>query len=408
MKNIKKFLSLLLTFLLLTTGAINFNAYAYETLKQDKGNTNNVFLSEEEVFEALAYTSSNQALKRSINSQKKLSPSGAIIDSFDAESYSKYTNDEYGGMYLNDDGILVLCYVSESNTLKSLQKFSDEQNLLKTYKTLFNPNNEFVCNYTIKSVKYSESELLYAYDFVNKLCENGNKTIKTVDIDVFKNRIVIGIQKSSDIKKIVNDLSEIKGMFSFEILGDDFEVIEIATINGTSAINNGSTSTTPAGRMYSSTLNKYGVITCGHGWEVGDSVYSGSIKIGSVKYRKYNLTNDSSFIILNSGHSYSDTHYDEIDSSIPVVGSTLTLRGHTSGKISGAKVLSTNSTATNGIICTGLIKCDKKMQPGDSGGGAIGKIIDGGRTAQIVAINKATGNNYTLLVKGKVIINAYK
>lgn len=48
------------------------------------------------------------------------------------------------------------------------------------------------------------------------------------------------------------------------------------------------------------------------------------------------------------------------------------------------------------------------MQAGDSGGGAIGRIIDGGRIASIVAINKAIGDNFTLLVKGKVICDAYR
>ncbi len=76
------------------------------------------------------------------------------------------------------------------------------------------------------------------------------------------------------------------------------------------------------------------LITFGHDWSVGNAVYKGSTKIGTVKYRKYNSTNDSSFILLNSGHSYSDTHNDELSSSVPVVGSSITLRGYVSGKVS--------------------------------------------------------------------------
>lgn len=404
----KKFLSILITVLLLVAGTANFGAYAEESSKQYDKKVNEEFLLEEDVFEALAYTFCDQTLNKSINNHKVLSPSGTMIDSFDSESYSEYTNDEYGGMYLNDDGVLVLCYVAGSNTLKSSQRMSENILSSKLSKTLKNAKNEVVCNYTIKAVKYSEKELITAYDFVNRLAES-NDVIKTVDIDVFSNRIVIGVLKASDISQISDELSIIEGMYAFEILDEDFDFKNIATISGTSAINNKSKSSTPAGKMYSSTLNKYGVITCGHDWSVGSGVYKNSTKIGTIKYRKYNSTNDSSFILLNSGHSYSDTHNDELSSSVPVVGSAITLRGFTSGKVSGAKVLTVNSSVTSGgTTYTGMIKCDKQMKPGDSGGGAVGKIIDNGRTASIVAINKAIGNNCTYLIKGKVILDAYR
>ena len=54
-----------------------------------------------------------------------------------------------------------------------------------------------------------------------------------------------------------------------------------------------------------------------------------------------------------------------------------------------------------------MIQCDKPLQPGDSGGGAIGKYIDGGRTAVILAINKASNSTTSWLIKGKVICDAY-
>lgn len=278
----------------------------------------------------------------------------------------------------------------------------------KTKTALINSENEVICNYTIKEVQYSEKELLDAYDIINNLAESKDE-IKTVDIDVFKNRIIIGVSTASDISLINDNLAVVDGMYAFEILDDDFEVQNTATISSTTAINNGSISSSPAGKLYSSSLGKYGIITCGHGWSLGNGVYKGSTKIGYVKYRNYNTKNDSSFILLYSGHSYSDTYHDEFDSSTPVVGSTLTLRGYKSGKIYGAKVLSTYSSATcEGMFCTGMIRCDKKVQPGDSGGGAVGKIIDGGRTALIVAINKAISTNNTYLIKGKVICDAYK
>ena len=408
MKNIKKFLSVFLAVLFLAIGPTNFSVYAEETSSKLEKQSNEMFLTEEDVFEALSYTFNDQELKKSINSQKLASPSGALIDGFDANSYSEYTNDEYGGMYLNENGVLVLCYVSGSNTLKASQNISNNQLLSKTKTALINSENEVICNYTIKEVQYSEKELLDAYDIINNLAESKDE-IKTVDIDVFKNRIIIGVSTASDISLINDNLAVVDGMYAFEILDDDFEVQNTATISSTTAINNGSISSSPAGKLYSSSLGKYGIITCGHGWSLGNGVYKGSTKIGYVKYRNYNTKNDSSFILLYSGHSYSDTYHDEFDSSTPVVGSTLTLRGYKSGKIYGAKVLSTYSSATcEGMFCTGMIRCNKKVQPGDSGGGAVGKIIDGGRTALIVAINKAISTNNTYLIKGKVICDAYK
>lgn len=41
-------------------------------------------------------------------------------------------------MYLNDDGVLVLCYVAESDTLKSSQRISENKLSSKFSKTLVN------------------------------------------------------------------------------------------------------------------------------------------------------------------------------------------------------------------------------------------------------------------------------
>lgn len=203
-------------------------------------------------------------------------------------------------------------------------------------------------------------------------------------------------------------MSPIKGIYAFEIVEDECEATDVVTINGTSQIHNGTNASTPAGKVFRSDATTWGIVTCGHGWAAGNNVYSGNTKIGKIKYRHYDGTNDSSLIELSSGHNYQDVKHDEFDSSVPVVGSTLTLRGYVSGRISGAKVLSTNASATtSGTYFTGMIKCDKALQPGDSGGGAIGRLIDGGRTAVIVAINKATTSSQCYLIKGKVICDAY-
>lgn len=391
--------------------ATSSNIYATEkeaVLAEKEMVTKEIYLTEEEVFEALANTFDDQVLQKKIEAETDYSPSGAKIKSFDAEDYSEYTENEYGGMYLDDNGQLVVCYVTNSDTMKAAKSNLAQKARSNYTAALTDADNETVIdNYTFKEVKYSEKELLDAYEIVNKTAEK-NDVIRTVDIDVFQNRIVIGIEDINDLDEIKDDLVDIDGMYALDTVTEEFH--EMATINGTSQISNDSGYSTPAGKLYISSLKTYGIVTCGHGWAVGDKVYYGNTVIGSTKYRTYNSTNDSSVFLLNSGHSYKDTRVDQIDSSVPVVGSTLTLRGYKSGKISGAKVLSINSSVkiNSSLTCTGLIKTDKTLQPGDSGGGAIGKYADGGRTALILGINKGGTSSSSWLVKGQVICNAYK
>lgn len=346
-------------------------------------------------------------LQDKISTKERLSPSGATVDSFDAEDYSEYTNNDYGGMYVNDDDVLVICSVENSKTLHDYQ-----MKLARSSSVLVNADNEIVADkYVLKPVKYSEYELLNVYNRLSELAEE-NQMIKTVCVDVFSNRIVIGIKNKEDIYSLNALIEPFKDMCAFELLGENSEIRDAATITGTSVIQNNTSSSTPAGRMYSNKYGCYGVITCGHGWKVGDSVntvISQIIKIGTIKDVQFNGTNDSSFIILDQGHNYKDVKSDEIVTTVPVVGSTITLRGYASGRISGAMVTATNITVSDGTVVTkGLLKCNKPIKSGDSGGGAIGGYLDGNRTAAIVGINKGVAGNDTYLIKGKVIKEAYQ
>lgn len=60
------------------------------------------------------------------------------MESFDSKSYSNYTNNEYGGMYLDENGVLVLCYVEKSNTLKTVQNLSLKASLFRSENALIN------------------------------------------------------------------------------------------------------------------------------------------------------------------------------------------------------------------------------------------------------------------------------
>lgn len=399
-----KFISVLLALILVAINILGIGAFA-KTPTKIQNESKYVYLSEEEVFEALAYTYQDQELQTAISSEKVVGPLGDAVDSFDSEAFSKFTNDEYGGMYIDNNGILVICFVDGSDKLTAATSNKN----INSLQTLKNVNGETVVeNYVFKAVPYSEQDLLDAYDFVNKLAAK-EPAIRAVDVDIFGNRIVIGIQESKDIETINEKLETISGMYAFQILGKEYQANNVVTISGTSAINNKRISSTPAGKLYSYKYGQYGIITCAHGWSSNDIVYSGNTEIGKIHAWTYGGYADASFITLNNGHSYQDTHYDLFTSTVPVAGSTLTLRGYVSGVISGAKVLSINSSIyCDGLYCIGLIKCDKKVQPGDSGGGAYQKVIDGGRTASIIAINKAIDTSCTYLVKSKVIYEHFR
>ena len=155
---------------------------------------------EEDVFAAIAYTFDDNLLKANIKSENKFSPSGALTKGFDAKSYSEYTGNDYGGMYLDENGTLVLCYVNESDTIKATKK-QKQKNTLRNCTVLKNEKNEIIADsYRIKAVKYSEQELLDAYDLVNKLAEETG-IIKSAGIDVFENRVIVGIKNTFRYRK---------------------------------------------------------------------------------------------------------------------------------------------------------------------------------------------------------------
>ncbi len=67
-------------------------------------------LTEEEVFEALAYTYDDVSLKKEITSLNKEISNGRKIYIFDSTAYFEFTDGQYGGLYIDDNGNLVICY----------------------------------------------------------------------------------------------------------------------------------------------------------------------------------------------------------------------------------------------------------------------------------------------------------
>jgi hypothetical protein len=404
----KKLFAILLCVTLFMSG---IGAYAAD----NKDNTNSEaftedhgYLTEEEVFAALAVTYGDSKLMEELEIKQYKAPNGFVIEGFHAGDYNEYMNNQYGGMFLNENGGLVLCYVNGTKALSVAEKRVDSIS-----STLFNAKKETVAETVIvKGVKYSYQNLIDACEKLNTAALKLDG-INQIWVDIENNRIVVDVDDNERGYKAESELRSVvdKEMVFFTRTKDAREIKFIATINGTSAINNGSHASTPAGQMYSSSKGNYGIITCGHGYSNGNSIYSGlttNTRIGNITDRVFSTSNDASYIVLSSGHSYSGSKVDEISSSVPVVNSYLTLRGYVSGTISSAKVTSTNASFTvDGTTYTGHIRVDKGLQEGDSGGGAIGGVIDGGRTNLIVGINRAANGSEAYLVKGSVVLNAF-
>jgi hypothetical protein len=368
------------------------------------------YLSEEEVFSAIAATYGDIKLLTRIKSAQSETPSGLVLEGFHAEDYNVYMDNEYGGMYLNenDRSELVLCYVAGSKSLAMMERMNNSK--FRTLSTLTGKTFSIA----IKSVAYSYDDLLEANDrLIEMFSRHGYKGRHTQWVDVRNNRVVVEMDAKETLEKVEKELTPFfeKDMVSF-VRTDRREWKFTATINGTSAIHGPASASTPAGRMYSYTKGNYGVITCAHGYSNGNAIYTGQTggsQIGSITDRVFSTTNDASYIVLSSGNSYTGTRSDEISSTLPAIGAYITLRGFVSGTISFAEVLSTNGMfEIDGVTYTDNIWVDKGVQPGDSGGGAIGGTADGGRTNLIVGINRSSdGSTGTMLVKGSRIINAF-
>ncbi|MCL1914715.1 MAG: hypothetical protein FWG10_12780 [Eubacteriaceae bacterium] len=368
-------------------------------------------MTQEQVFEAIAFTYGDPVLAKAIDAQKTQAPNGFVIEGFHAEDYSAYTNDDYAGMYLDGSGQLVICYRRGSKSAEAMRANNEKSSSRLSARS----GKTLVDSVAISEVEHSYTELLAAYGYLNKTAA-GYKNIKEFWVDEENNKIVVGIFDDGKARQTKEELLSALGesMLSFVKSDPEDKVKEIDSINGTSSINNNNTVTTAGGQMWSSSKGCNGVITCAHGYSNNDVIRKGNqingTIIGQIKDLKYVYSygnwNDSSFIKLNSPHIYTGVKYDEISSQTPVVNSSITLRGYKSISKS-ATVKSTNASyIEDGINWGNLIKVDKPMQKGDSGGGAIGGTAS--HTNYIVGINKSTTIYETWLVKGSVILNAFK
>jgi len=237
-------LSLILSMCLFTLSVYGRDINVIEIDDTNNKNHEMGYLTEEQVFEAIAFTYDDFNLLYNIELGRVKTPRGFIIEGFHAEDYNKYTNYQYGGMYM-DDGVLIICYTEESDALNKAI-INNEKNSGK----LFNPVGEILTNIAIRAVKYSYDDLLKIYEHLNETSFK-YKGISGFGIDIKNNRIVIDIYsncESENIKKEILSAFNEDSVFFNESDPDDITK-DCATIYERSKLDNGGTS--PAGTMFS-------------------------------------------------------------------------------------------------------------------------------------------------------------
>ena len=332
---------------------------------------------------------------------------------FDAwGTFTKSEQDDYAGMYIDEKDNLVLLFVNDSESAKSaLSKVKQQSG------TLVSKDGTQKQNMIVETRKYSYSTLENVMDLLTDKAYS-NKAVKTISIDVRNNKIDVGITASATKNDVELFLNSLLATITDEKVDNDIitthieanESIELfATVNGTSAINNGVWETTVGVGYYRYSTGERGFITCGHGFSNNDVIRNANgTRLGVITKHVFNGTCDASFVRFDSEDSFvsSTNVHEELTWDVPIVGRTVTQRGTMSGTKSGT-VLSNNFSYTgNGYTWRNLIQTNGIMQNGDSGGGMKCGLMDGGRTAKIVGILHGGTSTFSVYIKGEVISNA--
>lgn len=281
----------------------------------------------------------------------------------------------YGGAFVNENGDLVVCKVSENE--------DSEKEIVEM------TNNPKIIT---RTVKYSYNDLYTVYSEISQAMSDFNegkrsekilgdiKCTKTCETD---NTVIVEIEGLNDDK-----VKEFKELFP------EADCVSFANWVGYTTF---ATAWKPGSGVYTSSgarastgypvyftdtdgLQKKGFITAGHAYSANASVYKSSTinntnKLGVCKASQLSGNVDAALIkITNSNYTMSSTTmYNGYTLSttaytIPAEGSTVLKEGSTTQNQSGM-VMSTNSSiAVNGLTLSNMIETTAYGLPGDSGG----------------------------------------
>lgn len=333
---------------------------------------------------------------------------------FNAWDLSESEKEDYAGLFMDDNGNLVLQFLKDSISYTNALEKVKNNNYVLTSKDGLQQQKLL-----IKPAQYSYKELYSTYNIVT---EKGyeKKIIKTFSINVKENCIDVGLTDIESKDNVENDLLELVKengvntksgkIFNFIRFDEEKDTIKLTiNINGNTGIhtrpNNNLYFFSPGTGDYYNSSSQRGFVSCGHGLSVNNIVYAGSTRIGVVKKVVFNGICDASFILFGSEDSFVSNvnQYETLSWDVPIVGGNITQRGSNTPSQTAQVLSNTFSYTGNGFTWTNLIQTNKTIPSGDSGGGAKCGVTDGGRTAKIVAINHASSSTRGYLIRGKVV-----
>ena len=308
---------------------------------------------------------------------------------------SLFDCDDFAGMYINKNREVVLLFVAGSKGYENAIMRQAELDFI-----LANSDGSKRQPLVIREAKHSYKELNEVKGFFveNLLGRNNENNFYSMSIDYENNRIEIAMFDFSDSKAIESrTMSLINSIFeNFKVSEEIITFVEVdkpisltTNVNGYSTFNNDFSG---AVRHFSNTWGE-GFIITGHAAGVNTIVRVGTQRIGVIRAVTFNGSDDSGFVQLDPGVSFVPTYTlrEERDIAVPAQGSGVSLRGFRTNPIRGATVLSNNFSYTgNGFTWNNLLRLSGAVFPGDSGGGILGDIIDGGRTRTVIGVIHGT------------------
>lgn len=398
------------------------NSTEANNINQNISSSSNIItytsVSEEEVIKALAYTYNDKELIKLINENTTALANGKSLNNFGSAEYSDYTDEQFGGMYVDKDrNTLYICY-TEGELYNKIKKLNED----KSKKLNISANEKIGLNIEIKTVSNSYAKLVACRELLsNLILENKDEfsDVRGFGTNIIENKLRITLFETETYKETQEKLISILGkdIIIFEIVSPEdkvsFKALNTMTVSNDSEISNLDYSTSVGGIMYNEARNDNLLITCGHGYSANDGVYlvdrsnasqPSAYEIGTVLMREFTETTDFSVIEFNSNSTYSSNPVNELYSLTPVVGDTMYINGFVSGKKSG-KILEVDAKEwLDDIYCSDMVKIGQTSSWGDSGGGAFCKQIDMGKTNAICALIRGGDNTYTYLTKTKDIM----
>lgn len=183
-------------------------------------------LTEEEVFEALAYTYDDVSLQKEITSLNKEISNGRKIYIFDSTAYFEFTDGQYGGLYIDENGNLVICYTDGEiyNKMTALNARKSNRLSISQNKTISYPVE-------IKKVAYGYNELKSCCENIASI-KSEYSDIGAWGIDNKNNRVYVSLYETATSLETRSALISIFGenILSFDFISSENKIKDIANI----------------------------------------------------------------------------------------------------------------------------------------------------------------------------------